>query len=107
MGKTVSKRGQSVDFDLMRIHQSLSNMDAPSVVVQRQASIEDRIQQRRIQRQNLRNKKREQEQASNVQESLPISQDSVSQDSVVIDDQEQKAPISRRPKKSESDANEQ
>lgn len=106
MGKTVSKRGQSVDFDLMRIHQSLSNMDAPSVVIQRQASIEDRIQQRRIQRQNLRNKKREQEQeqeqVSNVQDSLPASSDSS-----IIDDQEQKAPISRRPKKSESDANEQ
>lgn len=101
MGKTVSKRGQTVDFDLMRIHQSLSNTEAPSVVVQRQASIEDRLQQRRIQRQNLRNKKKEQE-SSNP----PVNTVDVQSDDSTNEDQEQKQPISRRPKKQESDTNE-
>lgn len=69
MAKTISKRGQTIDFDLMRIHQSLSNAEAPSVVVQRQTSIEDRLQQRRLQRQNLRNRKKEQQEQ---QEELAI-----------------------------------
>lgn len=101
MGKTVSKRGQTVDFDLMRIHQSLSNTEAPSVVVQRQASIEDRLQQRRIQRQNLRNKKKEQEASL-----LPVHTVEVQLDEPTNEDQEQKQPISRRPKRQESDTNE-
>lgn len=101
MAKTVSKRGQTVDFDLMRIHQSLSNTEAPSVVVQRQASIEDRLQQRRIQRQNLRNKKKEQEASPET----PMVID-VQVEEAAIEDQEQKQPISRRPKKTESDSNE-
>lgn len=101
MGKTVSKRGQTVDFDLMRIHQSLSNTEAPSVVVQRQASIEDRLQQRRIQRQNLRNKKKEQEASI-----LPGHAVEVQSDEPTTEDQEQKQPISRRPKRQESDTDE-
>ena len=101
MGKTVSKRGQTVDFDLMRIHQSLSNTEAPSVVVQRQASIEDRLQQRRIQRQNLRNKKKEQESST-----LSVNAAEAQSDEPTNEDQEQKQPISRRPKKPESDTNE-
>ncbi len=106
MAKTTSKRGQTVDFDLMRIHQSLSNTEAPSVVIQRQSSIEDRIQQRRIQRQNHRNRKKELEQEAAEQlkqetSTLPSNETP----SEVLEDVVISKPISKRPKRTEEENN--
>lgn len=58
MSEVRSMRGAIINFDLIRIQQSLSDTPPPQVVVERQMAIEERIQRRRILRQQKANEKR-------------------------------------------------
>ncbi len=58
MSEVRSMRGVKVNFDLLKIQQSLSNTPTPQVVVERQQAIEERIQRRRLLRQQKANERR-------------------------------------------------
>lgn len=68
MSEVRSMRGAIINFDLIRIQQSLSDTPPPQVVVERQMAIEERIQRRRILRQQKANEKRLLDEAAIVDE---------------------------------------